>query len=313
MKILTSFHDENVLVQFSGHLRPFELKTYRCDNFGYSCNNLTVELIEVESDGRAVSRPIHFSFSINLGTWQKECKTAYDEQIIAMMDEFMHDCSDDLKTSLLDKRDSRKEIHQKLAEFTMPAQDIREGVLVSFSQVMTDEAQYSGFPVYGHEVVEQGHTFYIDDRYCPNPECECDKVHLVIIRRRSADQKVVLSDWCLAMLSLDGKRLEISDYPKCNVREAEQFLRRWLRSEPDVLKAFKWRYKEVRKAAKRSLKNSGQSLPRRIKIPDPCPVDMLPTPAANNGGGGPVGHIGRNQPCLCGSGKKFKKCCGKKA
>jgi uncharacterized protein YecA (UPF0149 family) len=22
-------------------------------------------------------------------------------------------------------------------------------------------------------------------------------------------------------------------------------------------------------------------------------------------------HVGRNDPCLCGSGKKFKKCCGR--
>lgn len=25
-----------------------------------------------------------------------------------------------------------------------------------------------------------------------------------------------------------------------------------------------------------------------------------------------VGKIGRNEPCICGSGKKYKKCCGKK-
>ncbi|MHA7837772.1 MAG: SEC-C metal-binding domain-containing protein [bacterium] len=26
--------------------------------------------------------------------------------------------------------------------------------------------------------------------------------------------------------------------------------------------------------------------------------------------GGPVGKVGRNDPCPCGSGKKYKKCCG---
>jgi len=42
-------------------------------------------------------------------------------------------------------------------------------------------------------------------------------------------------------------------------------------------------------------------------------------PADNIGGASPPrpvragAKIGRNDPCLCGSGKKYKKCCGKAA
>ena len=32
---------------------------------------------------------------------------------------------------------------------------------------------------------------------------------------------------------------------------------------------------------------------------------MMPKPASN-----PYRHVGRNDPCPCGSGKKFKRCCG---
>jgi preprotein translocase subunit SecA len=31
---------------------------------------------------------------------------------------------------------------------------------------------------------------------------------------------------------------------------------------------------------------------------------------ASTAAGGPVGKVGRNEPCPCGSGKKYKKCCG---
>jgi preprotein translocase subunit SecA len=36
------------------------------------------------------------------------------------------------------------------------------------------------------------------------------------------------------------------------------------------------------------------------------PAPMRPAPAA------PAPHIGRNDPCPCGSGKKFKHCCGRR-
>ena len=32
---------------------------------------------------------------------------------------------------------------------------------------------------------------------------------------------------------------------------------------------------------------------------------MMPKPVSN-----PYRHVGRNDPCPCGSGKKFKRCCG---
>ena len=35
-----------------------------------------------------------------------------------------------------------------------------------------------------------------------------------------------------------------------------------------------------------------------------------PVGAQASGGGRPLAKIGRNDPCTCGSGKKYKKCCG---
>ena len=41
------------------------------------------------------------------------------------------------------------------------------------------------------------------------------------------------------------------------------------------------------------------------------PVRAVRTPAATPGGGSPAPAVGRNDPCPCGSGKKYKKCCGR--
>jgi uncharacterized protein YecA (UPF0149 family) len=38
----------------------------------------------------------------------------------------------------------------------------------------------------------------------------------------------------------------------------------------------------------------------------PAQSSLKKTPVKAGGG-----HVGRNDPCPCGSGKKYKKCCGK--
>ncbi len=311
MKTLTSCKDGNVLVQFSGHLRPFGLKTYCCENFGCLCNSLTVELVEMELDGRAFSRPICFSFTINLETWQKEYKTPCDTQIIAMMDEFMQDCSGDLKASLLHGFEHRQKVHSKLADFTMPAHEIKEGILVSFSQVMTDEDKYSGFPQYGRKFVWKDKTYYLDDLYCPNPDCDCKAVHLLFLQSRQTGEDQTLRPYFIAHLSLDGNLCDICQQIPCSKVKAKCLIQKWLEYDSGALKAFKWRYKEVRKATKRILKNSRKSLRHRAGSLEARSSDILATSAAN-GLDVPVGNIGRNEPCPCGSGKKYKKCCGQR-
>ncbi len=59
---------------------------------------------------------------------------------------------------------------------------------------------------------------------------------------------------------------------------------------------------ERRYERKRESKDTYQkSLPGEDEAPLPPPVDTI-----RNESGGPK----RNEPCPCGSGKKYKKCCG---
>jgi len=59
------------------------------------------------------------------------------------------------------------------------------------------------------------------------------------------------------------------------------------------------------------------SRPKRMPQPDaPVPLPPLPVPDLDSDYVAPQPHIrepkiGRNDPCPCGSGKKYKKCCGK--
>ena len=41
----------------------------------------------------------------------------------------------------------------------------------------------------------------------------------------------------------------------------------------------------------------------------PTPKQLRRTPTLIGKRNGAIGRVGRNEPCPCGSGKKFKKCC----
>jgi len=308
MKELTPPTSETLLVQFSGHLRPFLLRQYACDNPDCLCGRLTVEMIESEPDGRPVAKPIRFSFEVDLEPWQADCQSSYPAPIRAMIDEFMRDCSAQLRQDISDVHEQRKNMQRKLAEFTFPAREIREGVLISFSEVMTDQPRHSGFPQYGHQWQNQERTYYIDDLYCGNPACDCRDVCLSFLEGHDKDGVTVFSPSFIALLSLDGKTLDIQKSRSCSKSQAKEAVRQWLQETPNALKLFKWRYGQIRKAAKRILKNSKT-----------IPILQRSTEASGSFGNSPAAMaqdvvasrraVGRNDPCPCGSGKKYKKCC----
>ena len=54
--------------------------------------------------------------------------------------------------------------------------------------------------------------------------------------------------------------------------------------------------------------------PQRRRVFTPVSEDGAPMPAGNGHGQMEGGRkLGRNEPCPCGSGKKYKKCCGARA
>ena len=112
--------------------------------------------------------------------------------------------------------------------------------------------------------------------------------------------------------------------------EAKAIFRAWRKTTAVRLDELAWRYWKVKDIAERSLAAAGKS-PRRKQFPpgiDSSPDgilsdadsrrdQLLPDTAASpdrlsRDADSPLGRrVGRNEPCPCGSGKKFKKCCGR--
>ena len=72
-------------------------------------------------------------------------------------------------------------------------------------------------------------------------------------------------------------------------------IKEWQKSDPETTDILKYRYKEMKKIGQTLIAN--EHIPRMTSM-------YLPRTGGKK-------KIGRNDPCPCGSGKKYKKCCGK--
>lgn len=107
-----------------------------------------------------------------------------------------------------------------------------------------------------------------------------------------------------------GERFpEYDDWSAIEAAEKEEHQRRLteLADDPDGLLLF-----ALEKLTGINAADARASKPRRKPRPEP---KLIPPPTRQPGGSGRSEvrrSVGRNEPCPCGSGKKFKKCCGLK-
>ena len=190
---------------------------------------------------------------------------------------------------------------RRLREYRIDPEWIRDGTLVRFGDILYGGTEgrvdsESFLDQFEHEGVQ----YFVDDLYCPRPECRCDDVHLAFIRRvpsRKSGGRVAAEHRFLAKLSFDG-RAEIVELHGGPPSEAKAVLSAWQERYGNDLEELRWRDQKVKEIAQRSI-------PARAGVSHQNnPLPKEPAPASV--------RIGRNDPCPCGSGRKFKKCCGQR-
>ncbi len=124
-------------------------------------------------------------------------------------------------------------------------------------------------------VILDGRRWWVVDLWCLTPDCPCTEVALDFV---AAD------DEATEHLFVDLESGEPDDPDATG-----SALRLWsaLREEPGALEELRSRHVAARRVAR--------ELPGYLAPPKP----VVAAP-----------RVGRNDPCPCGSGKKFKKCCG---
>jgi len=231
----------------------------------------------------------------------------------------------------------------------MDVEDIRNGTLVAYSDILREGGSIArGGRGYGFSFEYGGREFAVEDMYCPRPQCRCQDIYLSFFEvLRDSPSSVSLEPLFFGSVSSRGKAA-VKALATVKGPEALELIRAFFAARPRVLEELKESRRNVKMIAKRSLQHpdappsrptprlpgedalapagdapaalppaalsaSSPAAPRNegaVSSPAGLAGRALASPAGNTGGQPPMRKVGRNEPCPCGSGKKFKKCCG---
>jgi hypothetical protein len=152
------------------------------------------------------------------------------------------------------------------------------------------------------------------ESYCPDPDCDCRRVMINVVEQKQPAQ-------FLASISYGFDREAENAGPyldrlneQCPYADA---LMRMVQAvafdDPVYVARLKQHYALVKRAAVDPAHPAHETLRRATESDDGwlSVQDMNVLVEGQVTGPGP-GHVGRNDPCPCGSGKKYKHCCGRK-
>ena len=124
------------------------------------------------------------------------------------------------------------------------------------------------------------------DHYCINPTCTCREVRVALLAPGRSRRWTQFGDILFDLESLSATRLEPSTSSKAPLVSA---VCRALEKRYDVNEHFSGRLDRLKEVG-HVLKSAAAALSTPVTAPS-------------------LAKMGRNDPCPCGSGKKYKKCC----
>lgn len=130
------------------------------------------------------------------------------------------------------------------------------------------------------------------ERYCTNPGCDCSEVLLDIIRRPGGGANLDSKGATLICLNTEDGTWRVNKEGAPNSPSPPELVDAFQRACPNWRDRFKrrqWVLVQLHQRAR----------------------EATPQPSAPSGEPSPALKIGRNDRCLCGSGKKYKHCCGR--
>jgi hypothetical protein len=283
-------------VSFSSHPRPFKVASSCCQNIECPCAEALFTLYELGYDAQHGREPLNIQIRVDPMSWQEIDPPARSPEIALLVREFLDDYPQGEKAEARQNADWKAAVAARIRDHRFDAKTIRESTLVSFRQIaFGDEATSSESFLSAIEM--DGSVYLVDDLYCPNPDCDCQEAQLVFywINRATTHEPQVKLTHVIRMSWPFNGRSQVHECLDCTPAAAQRLMRAWLATNEGLLLAVKWRYERVKEIARRS--GSGRRL---LHAPTP-PMNREPAEPA---------RVGRNAPCPCGSGRKFKKCCG---
>ena len=284
--------DKEFRVQFSDHPIPYALSPSYCSDPECDCYELFFHFKEITGDV-----PFQFTLRVDLRSWKELNAPRREEKVDHWAREFLNELPNKEKHGFYNRYDAKYKV-KRLQSVCLRPDDVRSGALVSYTDIICEgrsiyEGGYSCFSVFDDNETE----YAVDTLYCPNPTCHCNETHLLFVRKTydEGTGSANMQDCLLVRLPFKGDWV-IEEYWEITLSEAKRVVPAWLKENPGVIDELKPQYQAIKEAGRRSLE---QEKKEKEGIRN---LMHLPTVREKK--------PGRNDPCPCGSGKKYKKCCG---
>lgn len=272
-------------IKFSGFNPTILIHEEYCVNPGCTCTDAVLRFIELSDDGLAVNDL--FKIRLDINTWEVTEKKVINKtvKVEEMIEEFIGDI-DKLKEKLLSHYIRAKEYGKKnyidyISDSTVKM--ILNGNMLPYSEIF---GGYDLFDKFSFKF-DETQMWFFDDQYCSNPKCLCNEVVLSFYKIDDSKQTQE-ADFAVRM-NVNTFKYDV-EFNENEQNPISEIIKSLHNSKPEVFGILKRRYKDVKSASKAIIKKFSLKEKKEEQ---------------------PNIQVGRNDPCPCGSGKKYKKCCGR--
>lgn len=294
------------LVWFSSHEHPFAVRERHCLDLDCACTDVWLTFTEVNLSGGALSPPLVFEIQMDLRTGCERRRSKRPAEIDALVREFLVRFPDAGLQQMIERRQEQR--GAKLRLETYQAEPSQRGEVLAYSQVIYEDGGVKeNGRHFGFFFTHEGQDYLIEDHYCVNPVCDCQTVHLEFWKRKQARghaRCVTIEQSLIAAFTLAGD-FQRMDFSHENARAAEKIARAWCQRCDHHLPEMRRRYHQMKAIGRRSFPRDAVAAHRGTAAQETSPRVTVTTPAID-------ARAGRNDPCPCGSGQKFKRCCGRR-
>jgi hypothetical protein len=127
------------------------------------------------------------------------------------------------------------------------------------------------------------------DQHCINPDCSCKNMLLLFVHINEA---AATDELGILTLNIQNWQVSMNTRGRATASELRQLWQELQELQPGIKDVLQAHFQEMKKIGPKIAELSGNWQQSKII-----------------GAKNPSSKIGRNDPCPCGSGKKFKKCC----
>jgi hypothetical protein len=285
-----------VCVNFTSIHGLFRISPVICDNPRCTESHITLRFEEVDRLLLVKKRGSSFHLDLDLPTGKLKDTDRLPDVLAPVAIEFEKGLTDDMRSALKDMVRDEKEMRRKIERYTLDPVDMDNGRLVPYDDIV-NEGTVTGRRIVRFYLSWKETDYVVNDFYCPRPDCDCRQVHLLFLKLCKHDDGTATAQEELMTVEVPFKgRITLPEDMNCTTKMAKEVINHFFACYPGSMDEFKENYRTVKDIARRSITEAGTQKQKKAMKVTP------PEPAAKPG---------RNEPCFCGSGKKYKKCCGR--